>query len=76
MNTPCTTDGRRDYILADFRCALIKAKLAQLDIEAVAIALKYNIVTPEQAAAMFWETEAVQFLGLSFAGPQKTGGAE
>jgi hypothetical protein len=56
--------GRREYVLAEFRCALIKAKLAQLDIEAVAIALKYDIVTPEQAAAMYWDSEAIHFLGL------------
>jgi hypothetical protein len=56
--------GRREYILAEFRCALIKAKLAQLDIEAVAIALKNDILTPEQAAAMFWDSEAIHFLGL------------
>jgi hypothetical protein len=55
---------RREYVLAEFRCALIKAKLAQLDIEAVAIALKNDIVTPEQAAAMFWESDAIHFLGL------------
>ena len=47
---------------------MIKAKLAQLDIEAVAIALKHEIVTPEQAAAMFWDSTAVQFLGLQLNG--------
>jgi hypothetical protein len=56
--------AKREYILAEFRCALIKAKLAQHDIEAAAIALKNNIVTPEQAAAMFWDSDAVHFLGL------------
>jgi hypothetical protein len=61
-------DRRREYLLAEFRCALIKAKLAQLDIEAVAIALKHKIVTPEQAVAMFWQSEAVHFLGLELAG--------
>jgi hypothetical protein len=43
---------------------LIKAKLAALDIEAVACALKFNIVSPEQAVALFWDSEAVRFLGL------------
>jgi hypothetical protein len=57
-------DTRREYILAEFRCALVKAKLAQLDIEATALALKSRIVTPEQAVAMFWESEAIHFLGL------------
>ena len=61
-------DGKRDYVLAEFRCALIKAKLAQLDIEAVAVALKYRIISPEQAVAMFWDSEAFQFLGLELSG--------
>jgi len=57
-------DTRRAYILAEFRCALIKAKLAQLDIEAVACALRDNIITVDQAVAAFWDSEAVHFLGL------------
>jgi hypothetical protein len=61
-------DGRRAFILAEFRCALIKAKLAQCDIEAVATALELRIVTPEQAAALFWDSAAVQFLGLKLSG--------
>ena len=61
-------EARRDYLLAEFRCALIKAKLAQLDIEAVALALKYGIVAPEQALAMYWDSEAVRFLGLELGG--------
>jgi hypothetical protein len=58
------SDGRREYILAEFRCALMKAKLAQLDIEAVATALKLRLVTPEQAVSIFWDSEAVRFIGL------------
>jgi hypothetical protein len=61
-------DARRDYVLAEFRCALMKAKLAVLDIEAVASALKYRIITPEQAVAFFWDSEAVHFLGLELKG--------
>jgi hypothetical protein len=57
-------DHRREYILAEFRCAVVKAKLALCDLEATMIALQFNIVTPEQAAAMFWDSEAVHFLGL------------
>jgi hypothetical protein len=66
--TAINDNGWREYILAEFRCALIKARLAQCDIEAAALALKYRIVTPEQAAAMFWDSEAVQFLGLDLIG--------
>jgi hypothetical protein len=57
-------EARRNYVLAEFRCALVKAKLAQLDIEAVGCALKHRIITPEQAVALFWDSEAVWFLGL------------
>ena len=63
-----TDEGKREYILAEFRCALTKAKLAQRDIEAVGLALKNGFVTPEEAAAMFWDSEAIQFLGLELAG--------
>lgn len=66
MSAPHPDAGRRRYILCEFRCALVKAKLAQLDIEAAAMALEHNIVTPEQAVAMVWDSEAIQFLGLNF----------
>jgi hypothetical protein len=62
--TSISAEARRDYVLAEFRCALTKAKLAQLDIEAVGCALKHNIITPEQAVAQFWDSEAIWFLGL------------
>ena len=39
-------------------------QLAQLDIESAAVALQYNIATPEQAVMMFWQSEAVRFIGL------------
>jgi hypothetical protein len=61
-------NSRREYILAEFRCALVKAKLAQLDIESVATALQLNIVTPEEAAALFWDSEAIKYLGLELRG--------
>lgn len=63
-----TSEHRRAYVLAEFRCALIKAKLAQLDIEAVASALTYNIISVEQAVALFWDSDAVHFLGLEVGG--------
>jgi hypothetical protein len=61
---PSELDHRREYILSEFRCAIAKAKLALLDLEAAALALRFNIVTPDQAVAMFWDSEAVHFLGL------------
>ena len=59
-----TAFDQSEYVLAEFRCALIKAKLAQCDIEAVALALKHRLVTAEQAVAMFWDSEAIRFIGV------------
>ncbi len=56
--------GVREFVLGQLRCAALKAKLAQLEIETIAIALKGNIITPEQAVAMFWDSDPVAFLGL------------
>jgi hypothetical protein len=66
MNTAAVeaTEARRAYVLAEFRCALIKAKLAQRNIEAVACALSNNIITIEQAVGLFWDSDAIHFLGL------------
>ena len=59
--------NRKEYVLAEFRCAIVKARLALLDLEAAAVALKAGFVTPEQAVGMFWDSQAIQFLGLELA---------
>ena len=55
--------ARREYLLAEIRCALIRTKLAQLDIEAVGVALKYGAVSAEQALDLFWDSNALRFIG-------------
>lgn len=54
----------RDYLLAELRCAALRARLAHADIEAVGLALKYNIVTPEHAVALLWDVGANDYLGI------------
>jgi hypothetical protein len=71
MSTNTTDSGKREYILAEFRCALAKARLAARDIEAVGLALKNGIISPEQAAAMLWDSEAIGFLGLDRVGSDR-----
>jgi hypothetical protein len=66
--TTSADEARRDYVLAEFRCAVIKARLAELEIQSVGLALKYRLVSPEQAVELFWDSEAVQFLGLELRG--------
>jgi len=55
---------RRDYILAELRCAHLRARLAQNDIEAIGLALKSRLMSPEVAAAALWNTDAVWYVGL------------
>jgi hypothetical protein len=40
---------RKEYLLAELRCASLRARLIQADIEAVGVALKDGRISPEQA---------------------------
>jgi hypothetical protein len=40
---------RVDYLLAELRCAVLRARLWAADIEAVGLALKGGLITPDQA---------------------------
>lgn len=66
MNAPLrsTSIDRRHYVLAELRCASLRAQLARLDIETAAIALAGDVVTPDQAIAMIEDTEAAWFVTL------------
>ena len=44
-----STTGRIDYLLAELRCASLRARLLQADIDAVGQALKGGLITTEQA---------------------------
>lgn len=66
MNAPLrsTSADRRHYVLAELRCASLRAQLAQLDIETAAIALAGNVVTAEQAVAMIEDSDAAFFVSV------------
>jgi hypothetical protein len=51
------SQDRRSYLLAEFRCAALRARLWQADIDAAGLALKAGLATPEQALAMLDEAE-------------------
>jgi hypothetical protein len=52
-----------DYLLAELRCASLRARLLQLDIEAIGIALKGGIIVPEQALALLDDVDALRIVG-------------
>lgn len=64
IECPDLEEARREYVLAELRCAAARARLAALDIDAVGKALLARIVSPDQAAALLWGADAVHYLGM------------
>jgi hypothetical protein len=54
---------RLDYLLAELRCASIRARLWVTDIEAIGAALKVGLVTPDQAVELLADCDALHLLG-------------
>ena len=54
--------SRRDSLLAELRCASLRARLWQADIEAVGLALKAGLVEPEQALELLADCDCLQFI--------------
>ena len=53
---------RRDYLLAELRCASLRARLWQADIDAGGLALKAGLVEPEQALELLHECDCLQLI--------------
>ena len=58
-----SADDLTAYLIADFRCAARRAKLAADDFVAIGLALKGGLITPYQAVMHIEETDAFRFLG-------------
>jgi hypothetical protein len=71
--TPSTTTAAprdfSDYLLAELRCASLRARLLQLDIEAIGVALKGRIIMPEQALALLDDVDALRIVGTPLQDP-------
>ena len=52
-----------EYLLAELRCAACRARLWQADIEAVGIALKGGMITPDQALELLHDCDALLLVG-------------
>jgi hypothetical protein len=52
-----------DYLLAELRCTALRARILQADIDAIGIALKNGLVTPEQVLALLHNVDALRFVG-------------
>jgi hypothetical protein len=56
------TTTRSDYLLAELRCALLRAQLWQADITSIGIALKAGWISPEQAIEALAECDCLQLI--------------
>ena len=52
-----------EYLLAELRCAALRARILQADVEAIGIALKSGLVTPDQALALLHDVDALRYVG-------------
>jgi hypothetical protein len=55
----------RDYLLAELRCAALRAKLWQNDIEAIAIGLKACLIDADQAIEHLSESGMLRLIAPS-----------
>jgi hypothetical protein len=56
------TAARRDYLLSELRCAALRARLQQADIEAVGKALAAGLIEPEQALELLRDCDVLQLI--------------
>jgi hypothetical protein len=64
VNAPVRPEpDRRSYLLAELRCAALRAKLWEADITAVGIALKGNLISPEEALEILHDCDALHLVG-------------
>jgi hypothetical protein len=49
QKTKSTGNRRYDYLIQEFRCAILRARLEVADLEAIALALRAGLITAEQA---------------------------
>ena len=63
MTAPDAPRDFTEYLLAELRCAAMRARVLQFDIEAVGIALQGGLVTPDQALALLHDVDALRLVG-------------
>ena len=56
------SSGFVDYLIAEFRCAALRAKLWQNDITAIGLALKAGFISAEKALEHLGDCEALGWL--------------
>jgi hypothetical protein len=56
--------NRIEYLLAELRCASLRARLQASDIDAVGLALKAGLIEPEQALELLDDCDCLALIGI------------
>jgi hypothetical protein len=64
ISSETVTRDRREYLLAELRVAALRARLWQADIDAVGLALKAGLISPDQAVEYLSHCGLLRLLGL------------
>jgi len=64
ISSETVTRDRREYLLAELRVAALRARLWQADIDAVGLALKAGLISPDQAVEHLSHCGLLRLLGL------------
>jgi hypothetical protein len=59
----------RGYVLAELRCAALRARLAVADIDAIGIALKTGIIGPQDAVEALADAGGLDYLEATLTNP-------
>ena len=51
-----------EYLLAELRCAALRARILASDVDAIGVALKNGLVTPDQAVDLLSECDAIRLV--------------
>jgi hypothetical protein len=63
VNNAETAMSFDEYLLAELRCASLRAKILQSEIDAIGIALKGGMVTAKQAIVLMHGVDLLRFIG-------------
>jgi hypothetical protein len=53
---------RYEYLIQEFKCAVLRAQVEASDLEAIGLALKAGLVTPEQALELAAECGSLRWI--------------
>jgi hypothetical protein len=63
MTTTSPPQDFTTYLLAELRCASLRARILQADIDAIGLALKGGLISADQALELLADVDALRVVG-------------